>query len=174
MRIEISDGITLQSGTFNAVIAPEKVMIAALTSNADLQRFLFLFVCGNYSRILSSIGRTSTNFEVRRAFTAHQLFTILKEASHTIVLVEHDPTMFDGAETMIPPVAGALRDVGREALLILYTPAIDRPFSALVRSADRIFHITSSGDPGSHRNRSARSLRSGCPLPPAQMTLEVS
>jgi hypothetical protein len=174
MRIEISNGIALQSGTFNAVIAPEQVIITALNSNADLQRFLFLFVCGNYSRILSSINRTSTNFEVRRAFTAHQLFTILKEAGHTIVFVEHDPTMFDGAEAMIPPVAGALRDVGREALLILYTPSVDRPFAALVHSADRIFHSTPSGDPASHRHRSTRSLRSGCPLPPVQTTLEVS
>ena len=174
MRIEISDGIALQSGTFNAVIAPEKVIITALNSNADLQRFLFLFVCGNYSRILSSIGRTSTNFEVRRAFTAHQLFTILKEASHSVVLVEHDPTMFDGAETMIPPVAGALRDVGREALLILYTPAIDRPFSALVRSADRIFQITPAGDPPCRQHRTTRSCPVGGTLPPAQTTLEVS
>jgi hypothetical protein len=45
--------------------------------------FLFLYVSGNYSRLLSSINRSSKNFEVRRAFTAHQLFTILK-VSHTV------------------------------------------------------------------------------------------
>jgi hypothetical protein len=174
MRIELHNGITLQSGTFNAVIAPEQVIIAALNRHADLQRFLFLFVCGNYSRLLSSIHRTSANFEVRRAFTAHQLFTILKEAAHTIVFVEHDPAMFDGAEVMITPVSSALRDVGREALVILYTPSADRPFSALVRSADRIFQITPPGDPSCHRHRSARPYPAGGPLPPAQTTLEVS
>jgi DNA polymerase I len=174
MRIELQSGITLQSGTFNAVIAPERVIISALNSHADLQRFLFLFVCGNYSRILSSISRTSANFEVRRAFTAHQLFTIVKEAGHTIVFIEHDPTMFDGAETMIMPVSAALRDAGREALVILYTPSMDHPFSALARSADRIFQITPAGDPSCHRHRSARPYPPGGPLPPAQTTLEVS
>jgi hypothetical protein len=174
MRIELSAGITLQSGTFNAVIAPEKVIVSALNSHADLQRFLFLFVCGNYSRILSGINRTSGNFEVRRAFTAHQLFTILKKAGHTIVLVEHDPTMFDGAENMITPVSGALKDVGREALLILYTPTPDRAFSALIRQADRIFQIAASDERAYRPHRSSRSYRTGSPLPPAQTTLEVS
>lgn len=174
MRIELSKGVTLQSGTFNAVIAPEKVIVAAINSHADLQRFLFLFVCGNYSRLLSGINRTSGNFEIRRAFTAHQLFTIVKEASHTIVFVEHDPTMFDGAEKMIIPVSGALKDVGREALVILYTPSMDRPFSALMRSADRVFQITAPDGSMDRPQRSARSYRIGGPLPPAQTTLEVS
>jgi hypothetical protein len=174
MRIELVQGVTLQSGTFNAVIAPEQVIIAAINSHTDLQRFLFLFVCGNYSRLLSGISRMSGNFEIRRAFTAHQLFTILKEASHTIVFVEHDPTMFDGAEKMVIPVAGALRDVGREALVILYTPSMDRPFSALMRLADRVFQITAPDGSTGHAHRSARSCRTGGPLPPAQTTLEVS
>jgi hypothetical protein len=37
--------------------------------------------------LLSSINRSSKNFEVRRAFTAHQLFTILKEVSHMVLLL---------------------------------------------------------------------------------------
>jgi DNA polymerase I len=98
MLIELRKGMTLHPGTFKAVIAPGKVMVSALNLNTDLQRFLFLYVGGNYSRLLSSINRSSRNFEVRRAFTAHQLFTILKEVSHTVVLLEHDPTLFDGAE----------------------------------------------------------------------------
>jgi DNA polymerase I len=85
-------------------------------------------VSGNYSRLLSSINRSSKNFEVRRAFTAHQLFTILKEVSHTVLLLEHDPTLFDGAENMLPQIAGMLKDISRESLVILYTPSIDRPF----------------------------------------------
>jgi DNA polymerase I len=174
MRIELQNGNALLPGTFNAVIAPERVIVSALNSHADLQRFLFLFVCGNYSRLLSSINRTSANFEVRRAFTAHQLFTILKEASHTIVFVEHDPTMFDGAEKMITPVSAALRDAGREALVILYTPSVDRPFLALVRSADRIFQITPASDPPCRQHRTTRSCPMGGTLPPAQTTLEVS
>ena len=68
------------------------------------------------------------NFEVRRAFTAHQLFTLLKEAGHTVVLLEHGPTLFEGAETMIPQITGMLKEIGRELLVILYIPSIKRAF----------------------------------------------
>ncbi len=44
MQIEIRNGFTLQPGTFNAVIAPGKVIVYAINTYADLQRFLFLSV----------------------------------------------------------------------------------------------------------------------------------
>ncbi len=72
MQIEIRKGLALYPGTFNAVIAPENEIIAAINSNTDLQRFLFLYISGNYSRILSGINRQSKNFDIRRGFTAHQ------------------------------------------------------------------------------------------------------
>jgi hypothetical protein len=172
MLIELRKGMTLHPGTFNAVIAPEKVMVAALNSNTDLQRFLFLYVSGNYSRLLSSISRSSKNFEVRRAFTAHQLFTILKEASHTVVLVEHDPTLFDGAEVMIPQIAGMLKEVGRESLVILYSPTADHTFSLLMRQADHLIEIAQADDrDGTARYRSPRSPRIKGTNPYGQRTL---
>jgi DNA polymerase I len=175
MLIELRKGMTLHHGTFNAVIAPGKVMVSALNINMDLQRFLFLYVSGNYSRLLSSINRSSRNFEVRRAFTAHQLFTMLKEASQTVVLLEHDSTLFDGAENMLPQIAGMLKEVGRESLVILYTPSIDRSFSVLMRQADHIIEITPADDiSGTTMYRSSHSPRNGGVLPYAQQTLEVS
>jgi DNA polymerase I len=175
MLIELRKGMTLHAGTFNAVIAPEKVMVTALNNNMDLQRFLFLYVSGNYSRLLSSISRSSKNFEVRRAFTAHQLFTILKEVSHTVVLLEHDPTLFDGADEMMPQIAGMLKDIGRDSLVILYTPSADHSFSVLMRQADHIIEITSADDPvGTSLHRSSRSHRNSETLPYVQRTLEVS
>jgi hypothetical protein len=174
MLIELRKGMTLHPGTFNAVIAPEKVMVSALNSNSDLQRFLFLYVSGNYSRLLSSISRSSKNFEVRRAFTAHQLFTILKEVSHTVVLVEHDPTLFEGAENMLPQIAGMLKDVGRESLVILYAPLTDHSFSLLMRQADHLIEIAPADDTArTPRYRRSRSPRNGGILPGAQRTLEV-
>ena len=115
MRIELRRGITLHPGTFTAVIAPQAFVLAALNGNPDLQRFLFLFVCGNYSRLLSGIGRTSANFEVRRPFTADQLLTVLNEAGHTVVFVEHDPTLFDGGSACLPrpPQRSGTRDARR-------------------------------------------------------------
>jgi DNA polymerase I len=175
MLIELRKGMTLHPCTFNAVIAPEKVMISALNNNRDLQRFLFLYVSGNYSRLLSSINRSSKNFEVRRAFTAHQLFTILKEVSHTVLLLEHDPTLFDGAEEMIPQIAGMLKDIGRESLVIVYTPSIDRSFSVLMRQADHIIEFAPAEDfIGTPQYRSPRSHRNCETHPYAQRTLELS
>ena len=67
--------------------------------------------------------------------------TTLREAGYTVVFVEHDPTLFDGAMNVIEPVSGALKDAGREALVMLYTPAVDRTFSALTRRADRYIEV---------------------------------
>jgi DNA polymerase I len=172
MQIELRKGLTLQPGTFNAVIASEKMMINAINSNADLQRFLFLYVGGNYSRILSGINRQSKNFDVRRAFTAHQLFTTLREAGHTVIFVEHDPSLFDGAMAMIEPVAGALKEAGRESLVILYTPVTDRTFSALVRKADRYIELLPV-EPELNPIRTTRVMRQNGLRPTGQRTLEV-
>ena len=175
MQIELRKGMNLYPGTYNAVIAPERVMVSAINSNAELQRFLFLYISGNYSRILSGVNRTSKNFDVQRAFTAHQLFSMLKEAGHTVILVEHDPTLFEGAEKMLLPVAGALKDAGRESLVILYAPAIDRVFSSLMRRADRIIEIASADELSVREPvRNIHRQRNGGPLMKGQRTLEVS
>ena len=144
MLIELRKGMTLHPGTFNAVIAPGKVMVSALNTNTDLQRFLFLYVSGNYSRLLSSINRSSKNFEVRRAFTAHQLFTILKEASHTVVLLEHDPTLFDGAENDDTADCGnAQRSRSRIARDPVYS--IHRPLVLRIDATGRPHHRDRTG-----------------------------
>ena len=175
MLIELRKGMPLHPCTFHAVVAPEKVIISALNNNKDLQRFLFLYVSGNYSRFLSSINRSSKNFEVRRAFTVHQLFTILKEANHTILFLEHDPTLFDGAEEMIPQIAGMLKDIGHESLVILYAPSVDRSFSVLMRQADHIIEITPNNDlTDTALYRSYQGHRNRDVSPHAQQTLEVS
>ena len=174
MLIMLRKGLTLQQGTFTAVIAPESVILSALNDNPDLGRFLFLFLCGNYSRILSRINRTSSNFEIRRPFTADQLLTALKEAGHTIIFVEHDPTLFDDADRLLAPVAAALREAGHEALVILYSPTMDRPFAALAREADRLIEIIPADEPSCSRQyQSNRSHRQGSSPVPAQKTLGV-
>ena len=165
MHIELRKGLTLRPGTFNAVIAPEKEIVTAINSNADLQRFLFLYISGNYSRILSGINRQSKNFDVRRGFTAHQLFTILREAGHTVVFVEHDPSLFDGAAAMLEPIASALKEAARESLVILYTPVADRTFSTLGRNADHYIEIVPVEETGT-RSAPAVPYGSAACVPP--------
>jgi DNA polymerase I len=173
MQIELRKGLALQPGTFNAVVAPEKVMVSAINSNADLQRFLFLYVGGNYSRILSGINRQSKNFDVRRAFTAHQLFTSLREAGHTVIFVEHDPSLFDQAMDLLDTLAGTLKDLSRESLVILYTPAVDRTFLALARRADRFIEFIPI-ETDRYPIRTTRIMRQCGLRPHGQRTLEVS
>jgi len=40
-------------------------------------------------------GSKGHNFEIQRAFTVHQLLTILLEDDYSIVIVEHDPTLYE-------------------------------------------------------------------------------
>lgn len=172
MWIMLRRGITLHQGTFTALIAPEPVILSALDDNPDLGRFLFLFLCGNYSRLLSRVNRTSANFEIRRPFTADQLLTALKEAGHTVIFLEHDPTLFDGADRLLVPVAAALREAGHEALVILYSPSMDRSFAALADQADRLIEILHDDAPAcGGQYRSSRANRQG--ISPAQKTLGV-
>lgn len=174
MLIMLHRGITLQQGTFTAVIAPEQVILPALNDDPDHGRFLFLFLCGNYSRLLSRINRMPANFEICRPLTADQLHTALKEASHTVIFVEHDTTLFDGADRMLVPVAAALRDAGHEALVILYSPAMDPSFAVLACQADRLIEILQAGEPTNNgQYRSSRSYRQGSLPAPAQKILEV-
>jgi DNA polymerase I len=142
MRIELQNKMVLQPGTFTAVVAPEKTIINLVNTNPDLQRYLSLFVGGTSSRILPGIHRTVTRFEVQRAFTAHQLFTILTESAHTVILIEHDPTLYDQAWGMIAPIAGAIDECSRDALVILYSPTADRAFCALTQTANRFYFLS--------------------------------
>jgi DNA polymerase I len=172
MLVELQKGLVIQPGTFNAVIAHESVVISMINANADLQRYLFLFIGGNYSRILSGVHRTATNFDVQRAFTAHQLFTCLTTASHTFVFVEHDATLYDGAWDMITPIASALLEISRESTVILYSPTPDRAFRALIRDANRVYFLSvpeemkrcysgirvSPHSPPAYTNRSQKTL----------------
>lgn len=174
MQIRLRPGITLRLGTFSAVVAPERVILAALNNNPELERFLFLFVCGNYSRLISHIGRSASSFEVRRPFTADQFLSVIREAGHTIIFIEHDPSLFETAERLLEPAGSALKEAGREALVVLYAPAMDRPFAALARQADRLIEIVNPGEPDPRqRMATGRSGRRGDDRPQAQTTLEV-
>jgi DNA polymerase I len=175
MQIMLRKGITLRQGTFAAVIAPERTVISALNTTPELERFLFLFVCGNYSRLISHIGRESKNFEVRRPFTADQFLAVINESAHTVVFIEHDATLFDNAGRLLEPAGLALRQAGREALVVLYAPSMDRSFAALARHADRLIEILSPGDePGEPRPFLYRSQRGGGTSLPGQTTLGVT
>jgi hypothetical protein len=129
MDLPILPGIILQPGRFNAVIAPEKMIVAGLNDNPIIQRYTTLYICGNFSRILNGINRRLMDFHIQRAFTVHSLLTILQEKYPSIMFVEHDPTIYDEAgqvKTMIPR---ALKEISHDKIVILYVLKMDRQLS---------------------------------------------
>ncbi|VVB68983.1 Uncharacterised protein [uncultured archaeon] len=97
MEIELPPAISLPEETFNVLIAPVEMLVEALNSHLELQRYKILFISGNYSRILSRLDRNFTELEIRRAFTSFQLMTILEENLHSFLIVEHDPMLYEDA-----------------------------------------------------------------------------
>jgi DNA polymerase I len=187
MEFELHPSVTLESGTFSVVTAPEELVLRGLNGTPALSRFLFLYVCGNYSRLLTGIKRRSAHFEVRRSFTLFQLLSILREAHHTIIFVEHDPSLYEDAGSrsrgapspldnpgsqrdpgsLLPEVAGALAEAARTAAVVLYAPRPDPALSVLARRADRVFCLETG-----ERGPAARAGRPG-PRGGDQTTLEV-
>jgi len=139
MEIELLPSVTLLSNTFNVLVAPAEMLACGLNSHPELQRYQVLFVCGNYSRILSRLDRNFTKPDVRRAFTAFQLLTILKENHHSLMIVEHDPLFYEDASDMEEYLAIALRQTSRDATVLLFAPVIDRHLEKMTELADRVF-----------------------------------
>jgi len=109
MEIELHPAVSLTEETFNVLIAPVEMLVDALNSNLNLQRYKILFISGNYSRILTRLDRSFTSLEVRRAFTSFQLMTILEENHHSFLIVEHDPLLYEDAGEMVEYLAQALK-----------------------------------------------------------------
>ena len=101
MDFELHPAITLKSRSFNVLQAPRDLFIQPLNHNLNLQRYQVLYVCGNYSGILSKLDRKFTDLDVRRAFTVFQLMTVLEEARHTLIIIEHDPILYEDAVEMV-------------------------------------------------------------------------
>ncbi len=139
MEIELHPAVSLLPETFNVLVSPVEMLVGALNSHLELQRYKILFVCGNYSRILSRLDRRFTELEVRRAFTSFQLMTILEENHHSFLIIEHDPTLYEDAKEMVEYLAQAMRQTSREATILLCSPALDTHLEKMAELADRVF-----------------------------------
>jgi hypothetical protein len=139
MEIELHPAVSLLPETFNVLVAPVEMLVEALNSHLNLQLYKVLYVCGNYSRILSRLDRNFTELEIRRAFTSFQLMTVLEENHHTFLILEHDPMLYEDAKEMVEYVALALKQTSREATILLYSPTLDPHLEKMTELADRVF-----------------------------------
>ena len=175
MEIEVHPSVEIQPGTFNVMVSPEELALRALREAIGPGRFLVLYVCGNYSRLLSRIGLRTAEFDIRRAFTSSQLLSILDDAHQTFVFLEHDPSLFAESEEMIEYVSIALRELSRESTVLLYSPAFDATLQAISKKADRVFYFDRTADGGGMRGRYSKLRGTARNAPPAddQSTLEA-
>ena len=172
MDFRFNERIVLQPGRFSAIVAPVEIILTGMNNNPVLGRYTTLLICGNFSRILDGINRTSGNFEIQRAFTVHQLLTILRGDDHSIVIVEHDPTIYDDAgdaKRVVPPT---MKDISRNCIFVLYSPEMDRNFAYLAHTADHLFYyddMNDLSDPSIRNYSKSKRRRNG--LPNSQKTL---
>lgn len=167
MEIELHPAISLQQETFNVLVAPPEMLVDAINTNLNLQRYKILFISGNYSRILSHLNRNITELDVRRAFTSFQLMTILEENHHSFLIVEHDPLLYEDAEEMVEYVAQHLRQTSREATVLLYSSALDPHLEKMTPFADRVFCFYEMP------KAPAKIRAKADPMPGSQATLEA-
>lgn len=165
MEIELHPAVSLLEETFNILIAPTEVLTSTLNDHLELQRYKILFICGNYSCILSRMNRNFTELDIRRAFTSFQLMTILEENHHSFLIVEHDPMLYEDAGEMVEYVAQALKQTSRQATVLLYAHALDPHLQKMAELADRVFCFYEEQT----RGRAKVEVRT----PGAQKTLEA-
>ena len=140
MDLELQSPLTIVPNSFNVLVAPLDVLVNSLNCNLkELQRLQVLYVSGNYSRILDKLDRRFTTLDVRRAFTAYQLMTILKEAYQTLIIMEHDPSLFEDSSEMAEYVGQALKEAAENSAVLLYSPWTDRHLGEISKFADRVF-----------------------------------
>jgi hypothetical protein len=141
MEFELYPTIIIRPRSFNALLAPREMFVQALNSNLNLQRFKVLYVSGNYSAILNKLDRRFTELDIRRGFTVFQLMTILEEAHHSLIIVEHDPLLYEDGQEMTEYISQAMREAAKDAIVLLYAPGADPYFEDLTRNADRVFYF---------------------------------
>jgi DNA polymerase I len=168
MEIELHPAVSLLSDTFNVLVAPPEMLVDAINTNPNLQRYKVLFISGNYSRILSRLNRNITEMDVRRAFTCFQLMTILEENHHSFLIVEHDPLLYEDASEMVEYIGQHLRQTSREATVLLYSPALDPHLEKMTPLADRVFCFYEMPKAPARDRMKAEPK-----MPKAQVTLEA-
>ncbi len=123
---------------FNVLISPSKIAVNEAIRVSDIY-LSCLFIAGNRISILTRIKH---GYEVARAFTCHQLLTLLENAHHQSIFIEHDPSLFESLRDA-EVVALALRDTAsRCETLVYYTRTSDEFSSIIPRHADRIIAVT--------------------------------
>jgi hypothetical protein len=148
---ELAPSFFVPEGTFSLLIAPDAMLLDAVERQLRRrERLRVLYVCGNYSRFLSRIDRQCPDFGIQRAFTVHQLLTILGEADQHLVIIEHDATLYDDAPDLAGQVSHACTDLAQAATVIVLARTLDPVLRRMSAQAARVVYVRPP-DPGASR-----------------------
>jgi hypothetical protein len=169
MHIDVLS-VTIRGG-LNAMRGPVSVAVAAIKDYVDNHPFSMLYVCGNRSAVLDHLRG---EFDVRRAFTAYQLFSILEDVYQDVVFIEHDPVLYEDAGGVVEALSLAMRDVARGRLIIYFSASGDVYFDTIARNSERVIFFEE--EPGGYfiaaSDQSCRKFYHRF-LPKGQTTLEA-
>ena len=67
--------------------------------------------------------------------------TILEEAYHALIIIEHEPILFEDSAKMVDYVSHAMKQAAHEATVLLCSSGIDPFLEDLAKVADRVFYF---------------------------------
>lgn len=141
MALVLEPSIAVEAGRFTALVSPPELLVGLLLE-PEVDRFASLYLYGVSSQVLGRLPRRAPRLLVRSCMTVYQLLTSLREADESIVIVEYDDGVFSALEgedrDVIFAVGRQLRELARDAAVLLWAPRAERGFRALMGPADRV------------------------------------
>lgn len=140
---------SFSQGTFSIIAAPKELLLPAIAAAlSPHEKRLCLYICGNYPVLLPKLDRMSRIFHVRRAINPFQVFDILGESGHSLILFEHDPSIYEGEPELSDAVGMKCRETAEEgAAVTLFHKRFDLALSMMERYADRVVVIGEKNTP---------------------------
>lgn len=139
MRFECEPGATVEAGRYTALVSPPKLLVGLLLQ-PEVDRYTTLYLYGVSSRVLHRLPRRAPRPAIQSCMTAHQLLASLREADQSIV--EYDDGIFSSLEDeqrdVIFAVGRTLRELAREAAVLVWAPRAERGLKALLWTVDQI------------------------------------
>lgn len=134
--------ISIFKNRFNLINANEEILVPLLESLLNNEkRTSCLYICGIYPRILPLLCRENP-FYLRRAANPYQILRILSEVCQNMVIIEHDPSVFEDAEDVAKEIGKRCCEISKYSTVIYFWPYPDRIIRTHIeREAERITFI---------------------------------
>lgn len=118
--------ISIFKNRFNLISANEEILIPLMESVINNEeRPSCLYICGIYPRILPLLCRQNPFF-LRRAANPYQILTILNEADQKLVIIEHDPSVYEDLGDVAEEIGRRCSEISKNSTVIYFWLYPDR------------------------------------------------